>query len=164
MIASTDVCDAIAKKVAELWPDRMIYRDFCPADHKRPSSYLYVTESGFVPANIMLVEWKMEAVLELFCATDKYDLSSTEQLREDQEAVLLAFGLPSLPVKDFFVTLEAKGSGADAGSAYVTFTAKWFDEMPGFQDPEDSAPPMEDFEVNGYLIAGEDDAGKERMR
>lgn len=164
MTTSTDVCDAIAKRVAELWPDRMIYRDFCPADHQRPSSFLYVTESGFTPANLMLVEWRMEAVLELFCATDDYDLSSTEELREAQEAVLLAFGLPSIPVNDIYVALTAKGSGADAGTAYVTFTVTWHDEMPGYEDPETGAPPMEDFEANGYLIAGGEDAGEESMR
>ena len=42
MTTSVDVCNAIADVVAKLWPDRMIYRDFCPADHNRPSSFLYI--------------------------------------------------------------------------------------------------------------------------
>ena len=37
-----DVLEAIAGRVASLWPERMLYRDFCPADHKRPSGFLYV--------------------------------------------------------------------------------------------------------------------------
>ena len=38
-----DLMEAIAAKVAKLWPARMLYRDFCPADFQRPSSFLYVT-------------------------------------------------------------------------------------------------------------------------
>lgn len=149
MITSTAVCDAIAAVVAGLWKERMIYRDFCPADHQRPSSYLYVTQSSHVPANLSLVEWNMEASLELFCATDEYDISSTEELRADQEAVLLAFGAPSLQVGDGWVTLTAKGDGMEVGSAFVTFSASWFEAQPGAVDPEKDAPLMEQFQVNG---------------
>ena len=100
MTTSVDVCNAIADVVAKLWPDRTIYRDFCSAKHERPSSFLYVIKSTMEPANISLVEWTMEAELELFCATDEYDISSTEDLRKNQEDVLLAFGAPSLKVGD----------------------------------------------------------------
>lgn len=160
MTTSIDVCNAIADVVAKLWPDRMIYRDFCPADHKRPSSFLYIVESGFEPANVSLVEWSLEAELELFCATDEYDISSTEDLRKNQEDVLLAFGVPSLKVGDRYVTLQALGDGAELGSAFVKFTASWFDQRPGYHDPEDmndpvsaDVPKMEDFEFNNGFSA-----------
>lgn len=155
MTTSMDVCDAIAAVVANLWPERMIYRDFCPVDHHRPSSYLYLTASSMTPANISLVEWQMEARLELFCATDDYDISSTEELRRDQEAVLLAFAEPSLRVGDRWITLTAQGDGMDLGSAFVSFSATWFDQRPGYHDPDDmtdpvsaSVPKMEDYEAN----------------
>lgn len=154
MITSVDVCNAIAAVVAKLWPERIVYRDFCSTDHQRPSSYLYVVKSAVEPANFCLSKWTMEAELELFCATDAYDISSTETLRADQETVLLAFGLPSLKVKDSFVELAADGDGMEVGSAYVKFTASWFTETPGYEAPEDSVPMMEDFEVNGTVIAG----------
>ena len=86
-----DLCEAIASKIAALWPDRMIYRDFCPADFQRPSSFLYVTEAGFTAAGIAVVLWNVETELELFCATDDYDAQSTEALRQNQAAVLEAF-------------------------------------------------------------------------
>ena len=102
----------------------------------------------------------MEAELELFCATDEYDESSTEELRKDQEAVLLAFGTPSLKVGDRYVTFLALGDGADLGSAFVKFTASWFDQRPGYHDPEDmndpvsaDVPKMEDFEFNNGFSA-----------
>ena len=142
MITSADVCNAIAKVVAGLWPERMIYRDFCSADHQRPGSYLYVTRSGFTDANISLVQWEMEAELELFCATDEYDVSSTEELRRDQEAVLLAFGEPSLRVGEDWVTLTAKGEGMDMGSAFVSFSARWFTQRSGWHDPDDMTDPV----------------------
>ena len=160
MTTSVDVCNAIADVVAKLWPDRTIYRDFCSAKHERPSSFLYVIKSTMEPANISLVEWTMEAELELFCATDEYDISSTEDLRKNQEDVLLAFGAPSLKVGDRYVTLQALGDGAELGSAFVKFTASWFDQRPGYRDPEDmndpvsaDVPKMEDFEFNNGFSA-----------
>ena len=41
-----DLMEAIAARIAKLWPERMLYRDFCPADHKRPSGFLYVTSAS----------------------------------------------------------------------------------------------------------------------
>lgn len=160
MTTSIDVCNAIADVVANLWPERMIYRDFCPADHKRPSSFLYIVKSSMEPANISMVEWTMEAEMELFCATDEYDINSTEELRQNQEAVLLAFGAPSLKVGDRHVTITVQGDGADLGSAFVKFTASWFDQRPGYSDPDDmndpvsaAVPKMEDFEFNNQFSA-----------
>lgn len=160
MTTSIDVCNAIADVVANLWPERMIYRDFCPADHKRPSSFLYIVKSSMEPANISLVEWTMEAEMELFCATDEYDISSTEELRQNQEAVLLAFGAPSLKVGDRHVTMTVQGDGTDLGSAFVKFTTSWFDQRPGYSDPDDmndpvsaAVPKMEDFEFNNQFSA-----------
>lgn len=160
MTTSIDVCNAIADVVAKLWPERMIYRDFCEDEFERPSSFLYVIKSTMEPANVSLVEWTMEAELELFCATNKYDISSTEALRKDQEAVLLAFAAPSLQVGDRHITLTAMGDGADLGSAFVKFTASWFDQRPGYHDPEDmddpvsaAVPKMEDFEFNNGFSA-----------
>lgn len=149
-----EVCDAIASVVSELWPERIIYRDFCPADHRRPSSYLYVTDSSMAAANRCLVEWTVEAQLELFCSTDEYDLSSTEALRLDQERVLLAFAAPSLQVGDRWVALTAKGDGMDMGSAFVSFSVSWYDELPGYTTPEETAPLMEHAEVSGTIPAG----------
>lgn len=142
MTTSIDVCNAIANVVANLWPDRMIYRDFCPVDHHRPSSYLYLTSSQMTPVNISMVQWEMEASLELFCSTDEYDISSTEELRKDQEAVLLAFASPSIQVGDRWVTLTAKGDGMDMGSAFVAFSAAWTEQRPGYHDPDDTTDPV----------------------
>lgn len=140
-MTSLDVCDAIHAVIAKLWPDRMIYRDFCPVNHHRPSSYLYVTDSSMTPANIAMVQWQMEARLELFCSTDEYDTSSTEELRREQEAVLLAFPAPSLQVGDRWGTLTVQGDGMDMGSAFVVFSASWFDQRPGYHDPDDMTDP-----------------------
>ena len=163
-MTSYDVCEAIASVIAQLWPNRVLYRDFCPADHKRPSSFLYVSESSFQDVNAALVRWSFEARLELFCATDSYDISSTEALRRDQEQVLIAFGGPSLRAVDRWVTISAQGDGMEIGSAFVVFRAFWFDQRPGYHDILDTTDPvstaipmMEQFEVNGrpFPSAGE---------
>ena len=76
-----DVMEAIAAELATLWPERMLYRDYCPADFHRPSGFLYVTEAEFTDAALGLVEWTLEAELELRAATDAYSTESTEALR-----------------------------------------------------------------------------------
>lgn len=151
IVTSMDICDAIGEALVRLWPDRFLYRDACPADHQRPSGYLFVTKSSFTPETALLGRWKMEAQLELFCATDKYDLSSTEELRRDQEKVLLAFSAPKIQVGDRWITLTARGEGMEAGSAFVVFSASWMDKAAGTADPEapDSGiPRMEHFMMN----------------
>lgn len=142
-----DVLEAIAGKIAQLWPDRMLYRDFCPVDFQRPSGYLWLEKQGFEPANACMVRWNMDAVLELFCATDAYDIQSTEELASDQEKVLCAFGGISIPVRDRHVQVLAVGDGMEAGSAYVRFSVTWFDAPPSLDTPVETAPLMEHFEV-----------------
>ena len=56
-MTSTDLMEAIAERIAALWPERMLYRDFCPKDYKRPSGFLYVINAGFEDVNIGLVRW-----------------------------------------------------------------------------------------------------------
>lgn len=155
IVTSVDVCDAIGATLVKLWPDRFLYRDACPADHQRPSGYLYVTKSRVIPETPWLGQWEMEAQLELFCATDEYDLSSTEELRRDQEKVLLAFAAPKIHVNDRWITLMARGEGMEAGSAFVVFSASWMDDLPGTVDPDAPGDPegakiprMEHFEIN----------------
>ena len=104
----TDLVEAIAGKISALWPDRMLYRDFCPVDHQRPAGFLYVREAGWTDVNIGLVEWSFDAELELFAETDEYDAESTEALRADQAAVLALFGGPSLAVGDRHIILTAR--------------------------------------------------------
>ena len=149
-----DVMEAIAAKVAALWPDRMLYRDYCPADFKRPSGFLYVQEAGFTDVNIGLVQWHMTAELSLFAATDSYTVESTEALRADQLAVLMSFGGPSIPVEDRHVALTAAADTPGPGIAYVRFEAEWMDVRPGYLDPDTApesaggAPLMEHYQLN----------------
>ena len=137
-----DLTEAIAAKVAALWPERMLYRDFCPVDHKRPSSFLYVTDASYADGNFALVEWNYEAELALYAATDSYTVESTEALRMDQLAVLNAFADPNIQVGDRSIMLQTAAEAPGPGEAYVKFTAQWTDQRPGFVD-EDTAPESE---------------------
>ena len=150
----TDLVEAIAGKISALWPDRMLYRDFCPVDHQRPAGFLYVREAGWTDVNIGLVEWSFDAELELFAETDEYDAESTEALRADQAAVLALSGGPSLAVGDRHIILTAAAETPGPGVAYVSFTASWLNRRRGYQDPEaqtpesGGAPLMEDFALH----------------
>lgn len=139
-----DVVDAIAGKLAQLWPERMIYRDFCPVDFQRPSCFLWIPKSDLHPSNAHLVRWSMEAELELFCSTDAYDIQSTEELASDQEKVLRVFDGTPLAVLDRHVLVTATAEGMEVGSAYVRFTAAWMDAWPS-RTQSDTIPLMEQF-------------------
>ncbi len=154
-MTSTDLMEDLAERIAALWPERMLYRDFCPNDYKRPSGFLYVRSAGFEDVNIGLVRWSVEAELELFAATDAYTVESTEALRRDQDAVLDLFGGPSIQVGDRHIPVYATAEAPGPGSAYVSFSAAWTDVRPGYHDPEDpgdpetaQTPKMEHIEIN----------------
>lgn len=153
-MTSDDLMEAIAAKISALWPKRMLYRDFCPADFQRPSGFLYVTNAGFTDTNIGLVEWSFEAELALFAATDAYTVESTETLRADQNAVLALFGGPSIPMGDRHIAVYAMADAPGPGEAYVKFTASWIDSRPRFLDKdtaseqESGVPRMTDFSLN----------------
>ena len=95
-----DLMEAIADRISELWPERMLYRDFCPSDFKRPSGFLYVVKAGYTDANAGLVRWDFSAELTLYAATDAYTVESTEALRAEQNKVLRQFGGPAVSVGD----------------------------------------------------------------
>ena len=137
-----DLTEAIAAKVAALWPERMLYRDFCPVDHKRPSSFLYVTDASYTDGNFALVEWNYEAELALYAATDSYTVESTEALRLDQLAVLNAFAVPTLKVGARTLVIEPAAEAPGPGEAYVRFSSRWVESRPGYVD-EDTAPESE---------------------
>lgn len=150
-----DVIEAIAQKIVALWPDRTLYRDFCPVNFDRPSGFLYMQEAGFADVNAGLVQWKMQAELMLFASTKDYSEESTEQLRADQAAVLSQFGGPGLPVGDRNVIVYAMADAPGPVEAYVTFTASWYDTRPGYVDAEaepgegsPGTPMMEQFTLN----------------
>lgn len=146
-----DLMEAIAARIAKLWPDRMLYRDFCPADHKRPSGFLYVADASHVDANLFLVQWTFEAELTLYAATDAYSAESTEQLRADQLAVLNAFGGPAIQVGDRSVILNVGAPSPGPGEAYVTFSASWMDGRLACTDPDvppSDVPLMEHYKLN----------------
>lgn len=149
-----ELTEAIAEKISALWPGRMIYRDFCPVDHKRPSGFLYVTQADWSDANLGLVRWDFTAELTLFAATDSYALESTESLRLDQLAVLQAFSGPSIQVGDRHIVLTLGAPSPGPGDAYVQFTASWLDSRPGYVDqdtePESvsGVPLMEEFTMD----------------
>ena len=146
-----DLMEAIAGRIAKLWPERMLYRDFCPADHKRPSGFLYVTNASYEDANLFLVQWTFEAELTLYAATDSYDAESTEALRLDQLKVLSAFGGPAIQVGDRSVVLTVGAPSPGPGEAYVTFSAPWIHARPAPADPDvppSDAPLMEHYELN----------------
>lgn len=134
-----DLTEAIASKIAALFPQRMLYRDFCPVNFQRPSGFLYVTDASYADANIAMVMWHFEAELALYAATDDYTVESTEALRKDQLPVLNAFAIPAIQVSDRAILVNVAAEAPGPGEAYVRFSAEWMDSRPGYVDA-DTAP------------------------
>ena len=149
-----ELMETIAARVAALWPERTLYRDFCPVDFKRPSGFLYVTQADRADANLGLVRWDFAAELTLFAATDSYTAESTEALRRDQLAVLQAFSGPSIQVGDRHVVLSLGAPSTGPGEAYVQFASSWTDNRPGYVDEDteeesvSGVPLMEEFTMD----------------
>ena len=147
-----DVTEAIAGKIAALWPDRTLYRDVCPADFDRPAGLLSVQEAGFADAGAGLVQWKLKAALRLYAAGGE---CGAEQLRADQLAVLAAFGGPGLPVAGRHVAVKAAAGAPTPGEVPLTLKVSWYDTRPGYVDAEaepgegsPGTPQMEQFTLN----------------
>lgn len=148
-MTAIDIAESIVGILAKQWPERIIYRDFCPSCFTRPSFFLWISKSGFTDLNIAMVEWEVSLQLEIFCETDQYDDSSTEALRQEQNKVCTLFSAPKTKVfnldtgEERFVEIRATGDGQEPGSAFVLFTAKWADKRPG-TTPE-TAPIMQEY-------------------
>lgn len=161
-----DASDVMArvKAILEETFQEPVFVDRLPKDFKRPSFALELQKTEMADLNLFLVRKTTTVLITGFVDVDYYHDSSREELGLRQDRVMALFPGPSMEVEGYHPTIAAnKGTGAP-DFFEVQLAVVWRDARPGFQDPEDSAPPMEDFEVNGYLIAGGDDAGKERMR
>jgi hypothetical protein len=138
------VSEAIAGLLADRWPERIIYRDFCPYDFERPSFFLWTTKEQREVRSLHLVEVSASFMLEIFCATDEYDVSSTEELRLVQAEVLELMAGPKLKVsnsdtgEDRYVTISAMSDGQEPGSAFVQVLANWVDSRPASPEPPET--------------------------
>ena len=79
-----ELMETIAARVAALWPERTLYRDFCPVDFKRPSGFLYVTQADRADANLGLVRWDFAA--ELTCCSMALEEDTDQNERENNSA------------------------------------------------------------------------------
>jgi hypothetical protein len=140
-MSSFAVMEAIACLLADLWPERIIYRDFCPYDFERPSFFLWTTKEQREVRSLHLVEVNASFMLEIFCATDEYDVSSTEELRLVQADVLELLAGPKIKVSDSdtgedrYITITAMAAGQEPGSAFVQIQANWMDSKAASPEP-----------------------------
>lgn len=138
---------AVAGALAELWPERTVYPNFCPDDHARPAALIQILSADPVPANSGLVRWDVKLLIVLWGERDGYGLADEEELTRDQEAVLAALGSP-FAVEDRHVLLVpgARGYDEEDGAAFVELSVTWFDVWEGAgRDKTESGDLMEHF-------------------
>ncbi|MBC5736078.1 hypothetical protein [Lawsonibacter faecis] len=137
--------DALGERICSRWPDRIIYRDVCPADFERPSFFLQMTRAEASDANALLQGWDAEWSLEIFDEKDDDYVSSSERLMETQAAVLTLFGAGYVRCCGRAVSVLAVAEGREPESAFVTLRCNWFAGRPGAAVRE--APPMEHLDL-----------------
>lgn len=159
-----DASDVMArvKAILEETFQEPVFVDRLPKDFKRPSFALELQKTEMADLNLVPGQEDDHGADHRFCGCGLLPRQQPGGAGLRQDRVMALFPGPSMEVEGYHPTIAAnKGTGAP-DFFEVQLAVVWSDARPGFQDPEDSAPPMEDFEVNGYLIAGGDDAGKER--
>lgn len=123
--------DALAERICSRWPDRLIYRDVCPADYARPSFFLQMTRAEASDVNTLLQGWDAEWSLEIFDEKDDDYVTSSERLMETQAAVLALFGAGYVRCCGRAVSVLAVAEGREPEAAFVTFRCNWYAGRPG---------------------------------
>lgn len=134
-----DLADAVAERIGERWPRRLVYRDVCPADFERPSFFLQVLEAEPSDANAVLVRWTVRLLLVVYDEKDDYYVTSSERLMKLQQELLRLFGAGWLRVDGRAVRLSATAVGREPGEAFLEFNASWLAPR-----ETDAAPPVAD--------------------
>lgn len=94
IITNNDIADAIEGLVREKFPGEPVYRNYTPADHKRPSTLLELSGGKFYPNfSCGVVEIRPQFTLTTFCAVDPYHQQDNPELNRRQ-MVLLGLFLP----------------------------------------------------------------------
>lgn len=151
-ITFADVSESIAAVLAKQWPDRIIYRDVCPAKFKRPSFFIQCVKTSLTPENRALSRYQADYLLTQFDEKDDYYEVSAERLLEEQVQVLALFSAPVLEVRGRFPSVTAvAGEGRDPDAAFVTIHAEWVGPSAAYLAEQATqaadAQMMEDFSV-----------------
>lgn len=94
MLTNNDILDAVARLVAEKFPGEPVYRDFTPANFKRPSTLLELSGGKFYPNfSCGVVEIRPELTLTTFTLVDSYHQQEDTELTRRQ-MILLGLLLP----------------------------------------------------------------------
>lgn len=146
------VAEAIAGVLARQWPDRVIYRDVCPAGYEQPSFFLQCVKTSSRPENHCLWRYQADYLLVQYDRRDEYYEVSAERLLREQVQVLALFSSPVLEVAGRYPAVTAvAGEGRDPDAAFITLQAEWLGPPPAYlaQQEQERAdtPLMEDFSM-----------------
>lgn len=132
-ITFADISDAIAAVLAGQWPDRIIYRDVCPACYEQPSFFLQCVKTSAEPENRCLWRCQADYLLIQYDRRDEYYEVSAERLLKEQVRVLALFSAPVLEVAGRYPSVAAvAGEGRDPDAAFVTIHVQWLGPAPTY--------------------------------
>lgn len=157
MLLLKDLMDAVENTVKTQYPGEPVYVDALPKDFKRPSFALECQKNETAALNPFLVQRTVTVLLTCFVEVNAYGDSSREALNSRMDTLCAHFAQGYLQAGDRAIHLQAdRGTGAP-DFAEVTLTFTWVDGRPEYQDPnapDSGIPRMEDFAVNGAVLAG----------
>lgn len=145
-VGPIELAEAVAEVLSARWPERVVYRDVCPAEFERPSFFLYVAAAEPTDANADLIRWTAELRLIIYDQKDDHYETSSERLLAVQAEVFRLLSVP-IPVGDRRIKVNAKGDGRDPGEAYASLAATWLDARNGVLEAEQATQPMESIYV-----------------
>lgn len=101
MITNNDIADAIAALVEEAFPGEPVYRNFVPADFKRPSTLIELADGKYFPNMACgIVEVRPVFALTTFVKVDPYHQQDTTELITRQMTLMGLFMPGYVRVKD----------------------------------------------------------------
>ena len=145
---TNDILLAVKTAIGRVYPGEKVYTDELPDGFKRPSFALECQKDDWTDAGIGLVRREMTLRITCFVPVNAYSDSSREALNERQDAVMGIFGQGYLQVDGRALHVQLSQGMGTPDFAEVKAVLGWFDERPGFQDPEEAAvPKMENYEL-----------------
>jgi len=144
MVKTNDILKAISLLIKSKYPDRMIYKNRCPQNFKRPSFWLENVKVDTAPANFCTVKVTAYFSLTCFIKLTPYGDQDSLELTDVQDEITKLFRRGSVKVGDRSLVAKASTAGYDNDRSYVDIQFDFYDDIP---QEEDNMPLMGDIDM-----------------
>lgn len=131
MLKTSEIFKAIRQKLAEQWPDRMIYTDTVPEEFERPAFFVQYLNTK-PPQNMNAGTVAMTHNFEIVIYGQKNEdwITMQEELMDLQQEVLMLFAFGKMQVEDRWPDVIASAAAGKDDEAYVELQIEYWDDRP----------------------------------